>query len=39
MKDYKNENRWTESRQFLYADDACEALLTLSKEYNKKNFR
>jgi len=23
-----------ESRQFLYADDACEALLTLSKEYN-----
>jgi nucleoside-diphosphate-sugar epimerase len=24
----------TESRQFLYADDACEALLTLSKEYN-----
>jgi nucleoside-diphosphate-sugar epimerase len=25
----------TESRQFLYADDACEALLTLSKKYNK----
>ena len=24
----------TESRQFLYADDACEALLTLCKEYN-----
>ena len=24
----------TESRQFLYADDACEALLTLSKKYN-----
>jgi len=23
----------TESRQFLYADDACEALLTLSKKY------
>ena len=27
----------TESRQFLYADDACEALLTLSKEYNNLN--
>ena len=25
----------TESRQFLYADDACEALLTLSKNYDK----
>ena len=25
----------TESRQFLYADDACEALLTLAKKYNK----
>jgi nucleoside-diphosphate-sugar epimerase len=25
----------TESRQFLYADDACEALLTLSKKYKK----
>lgn len=25
----------TESRQFLYADDACEALLTLSKKYDK----
>lgn len=24
----------TESRQFLYADDACEALLTLAKKYN-----
>ena len=25
----------TESRQFLYADDACEALLTLAKKYKK----
>tara|TARA_Y100000768_G_C23672796_1_gene538561 strand:- start:357 stop:671 length:315 start_codon:yes stop_codon:yes gene_type:complete len=25
----------TESRQFLYAEDACEALLTLSKKYDK----
>ena len=24
----------TESRQFLYADDACEALYTLAKQYN-----
>ena len=24
----------TESRQFLYAEDACEALLTLSKNFN-----
>ena len=27
----------TESRQFLYADDACEALLTLAKKYKKIN--
>jgi len=27
----------TESRQFLYADDACEALLTLAKKYKKLN--
>jgi len=25
----------TESRQFLYADDACEALFTLAKKYDK----
>ena len=25
----------TESRQFLYAEDACEALLTLSKKYHE----
>ena len=25
----------TESRQFLYADDACEALLTLAKKYKR----
>ena len=25
----------TESRQFLYADDACEALLTLAQNYEK----
>jgi nucleoside-diphosphate-sugar epimerase len=25
----------TESRQFLYADDACEALFTLAKKYKK----
>jgi nucleoside-diphosphate-sugar epimerase len=27
----------TESRQFLYADDACEALLILAKKYKKLN--
>ena len=27
----------TESRQFLYADDACEALLTLAKNYDNIN--
>jgi len=27
----------TESRQFLYADDACEALFTLAKKYDKIN--